>query len=267
MKNKFLGIVCFIYCFIICYVILTNHLDNYIAPNMQIYIKLSIIPLFIVGLVLIFNNKFNYKFKISDLVLVIPLMLIFFAGDGNLTHAIAKVKMTNKKSDNIEVMYDVDYELSDKEDTVESNKKIEEFYFDIEDSLYSYLSDYLTYMKGAAKYIGKTIKIKGFAVDFGDYLTSDYFALGKYAITCCAADAEFSGMIIKYPKDKIKYGKWYQVEGVLELGKDSEGYNVMTINPVKVEEIEKGKESEYVYSCDTYGSGACEKLLDYDLEY
>ena len=263
MKKKFLGIICFIYCFIILYVILSNKLDNYIAPNMQIYIKVSLLPLFITGFTLIFINKINYRFKISDLILIIPLVLIIFAGDGNLTHAIAKVKRTNK-SNNVELnMYDVEYAVVEDEKV----EKIDSFYFDMEDSIYSYLADYLTYMKGAAKYVGKTVRIMGFAVDFGDYLSDNYFAIGKYAVTCCAADAEFSGMIVKYPKDKIKFGNWYQVEGILELGKDSEGYTVMTINPVKVEEIDKGDNKEYVYSCDTYGSNACSKLLEYDLEY
>lgn len=263
MKKKFLGIICFIYCFIILYVIFTNHLDNYIAPNMQIYIKISIMPLLVIGLAIIFNNKINYNFKINDLFLLIPLFLVFLAGDGNLTHTIAKVKRTERVNDSETEIYEIDYDI------VKSNKDIEikEFDFDIEDPVYSYLADYLTYMKGAYKYVGKTVRLKGFAVDYSDYLTNDYFALGKYSITCCAADAEFSGMIVKYPNNKIKYGKWYQVEGILELGKDSEGYTVMTINPVSVKEIEKGNEKEYVYSCESYGNDSCEKLLEYDLNY
>ena len=52
-------------------------------------------------------------------------------------------------------------------------------------------------MTGAKKFVGKTIKVKGFAVDYSDYLNDGYYALGKYSITCCAADAEFAGFMIK----------------------------------------------------------------------
>ena len=151
--------------------------------------------------------------------------------------------------------------------TIDKLDKIEEFYFDIEEPVYSYLPDYITYMMGARKYIGKTIKAKGFAVDYSEYLTDDFFAFGRYMITCCAADAEFTGFMVKYPKDKIKYGKWYEVEGYLELGKDKDGFDIMVINPVSVKEVDQGKSNDYVYSCDTYGKDACKKLQQYDLEY
>ena len=86
-------------------------------------------------------------------------------------------------------------------------------------------------------------------------------------ITCCAADAEYTGFMVKYPKEKIKYGKWYQVEGYLELGKDKDGYDIMTINPTNVKEIKSDGINNYVYSCDTYGSKACDALQKYELEY
>ena len=273
MMKKFLGVICFIYASLILFVWIKGDLNNYIAPNMQIYIKVSVL----------FLNKVNYRFKISDLILLLPLILIMFAGDGNLSSDIAKVKATSKnrtkidttdttKDDNIieSVPTPTDNDKKDPIDTpIDNDKKdkITDFYFDIEESTYSYLADYITYMTGARKYVGKTIKAKGFAVDYSEYLTDDYFAFGRYMITCCAADAEFTGFMVKYPSDKIEYGKWYEVEGYLEIGKDSEGYDVMTINPTKVKEVSQGNSNNNVYSCDSYGKGACEKLQQYDLEY
>lgn len=255
--KKFLGIVCLIYSLLILYVWLVGNLDNFIAPNMQMYIKGSIIPLIIIGIVLLTNN-INFKFKTSDIVLLLPLILIIFAGDGNLSINIAKVKATTKNRTKTDTVEPVEYDKVD---------KIEDFYFEIEDYNYSYLADYITYISGAHKYVGKTIKAIGFAVDYSEFLTDDYFAFGRYMITCCAADAEFTGFMVKYPNDKIEYGKWYQVEGYLELGKDSEGYDVMTINPTSVEEISSEGINNYVYSCDTYGKNACDDLQKYDLEY
>ena len=268
--KKFLGIICIIYSSLIIYVWLSGNLNNYIAPNMQIYIKSSIIPLIIIGIVLLLNN-INYKFKVSDLVLLLPLLLVIMSQDGNLSIDIAKVKKASKNKIKTEINTldnnTIDNNTID-DNTIDNNlDEIEDFYFDITESTYSYLADYITYMDGARKYVGKTIKAKGFAVDYSDYLTSDYFAFGRYMITCCAADAEFTGFMVKYPKEKIEYGKWYEVEGYLEIGKDSEGYNVMTINPVNVKEVDKNDSNNYVYSCDTYGENACQELQKYDLEY
>lgn len=276
MMKKFLGIVCFIYASLIMYVWLRGTLDNYIAPNMQIYIKSSIIPFIIIGLVLVLNNKINYKFKVSDLILLLPILFVFLSGDGVLSVSVAKVKATTKNrtktevTDNTNTNTNIDPNPNTNTNTNTNNDKsdtIEDFYFDIEEKYYSYLADYITYMTGARKYVGKTIKAKGFAVDYSDYLTDDYFAFGRYMISCCAADAEFTGFMVKYPKEKIEYGKWYEVEGYLELGKDSEGYDVMTINPTSVKEVKQGDSNDYVYSCNTYGDKACEELQKFDLEY
>ena len=277
MKKKFLGIVCFLYSVVIMYAWISNTLKSYLAPNMQIYLKISIIPMLIIGCVLVFNNKVNYKFKISDLVLLLPIFMIVICGDGNLSVSFAKSKITSisnrvekkekleeKEDDNKQV--EVDFEIVDK-NSKEKEEKIEDIYFDIEDSTYSYLADYITYIAGARKFDGKTIRVRGFALDYSDYLQDGYFALGKYAITCCAADAEFSGFMIKYDLSKIKYGSWYEVVGVLKVGQDKEGYTVMTIDATSVKEISSKGEEQYVYSCASYGDGKCSDLLKYDLDY
>ena len=264
--KRFLGIVCLIYSSLILYVWLSGNLGNFIAPNMQMYIKGSVFPLIIIGIVILLNNKINYKFKVSDLVLLLPVLLIFFSGDGNLSINIAKVKATTKNREKT-ITVEVTPDEPKQPDSTPKPEKIEDFYFDIIDSNYSYLADYITYISGAHKYVGKTIRAIGFAVDYSEYLTDDYFAFGRYMITCCAADAEFTGFMVKYPKEKIEYGKWYQVEGYLEIGKDSEGYDVMTINPTSVKEIDSEGINNYVYSCDTYGKNACADLQKYNLEY
>ena len=63
MKKRFLGIVCLVYSFIILYVWLNGLLGNFIAPNMQIYIKSSLLPLIVIGIVLLIDNKLKYTFK------------------------------------------------------------------------------------------------------------------------------------------------------------------------------------------------------------
>lgn len=268
MKKRFLGIICFIYSIIIIYVWLFGMLKNFLAPNMQIYLKLSLIPMIIMGIVLSFNDKINYKFKVSDLVLLIPLIMIVFAGDGKLTVSLAKnrvVPLSNRasKTSDTEKNEIEDIPVEDKKDSV----VIDNFFFDVKDSTYSYLADYITFMKGARKYIGKTIRTRGFVISYDGYLSDDYFILGKYSITCCAADAEFTGFIIKYDKSKVKDGEWFEVEGVLIPGKDLEGYDVLAIDASSVKKIDPKNEEQYVYSCSAYGNKACEEIQSYDLEY
>ena len=257
MKKKFLGIICIIYSLLIIDIWLSGRLDHYIAPNMQIYLKISIIPMLLMSIV-IFVNKFHYKYKVSDLVLLLPFIMLFLAGDGNLSMSLASNKIgnfRNSKSKNeeiIEVGYEDEYDFSNP-------------YFNVIDPSYSYLANYITYMSGAKKFVGKTIKVRGFVVDYSDYLNDGYYALGKYSITCCAADAEFAGFMIK-TDEKVKLDDWYEVEGVLEQAKDKEGYNIMVINVKNIVKIHSSSEDQYVYSCESYTNG-CAEVLKYDFEY
>lgn len=254
MKNKFLAVVCFIYSLLIIFVWLSGSLNNFLAPNMQIYLKLSIIPMVIMGIVIILN-KIHYKYRSTDLVLLLPIIMVFLAGDGNLTITLASNKINRVKNNDEEII----------EYVPEDNYDFDNVYFDVKDETYSYLANYITYMTGAKKFVGKTIRVKGFSIDYSDFLLDGYYAIGKYAITCCAADAEIAGFIIK-TDEKIKQNEWYEVEGVLEQAKDNEGYNIMVINVINIKKSNPDK-TQYVYSCETYGKDACKELQKYDFEY
>lgn len=254
MKNKFLAVVCFIYSLLIIFVWFNGSLSNFLAPNMQIYLKLSIIPMIIMGIVIILN-KIHYKYKSTDLVLLLPIIMVFLAGDGNLTITLASNKINRVKNNDEEII----------EYVPEDNYDFDNVYFDVKDETYSYLANYITYMTGAKKFVGKTIRVKGFSIDYSDFLLDGYYAIGKYAITCCAADAEIAGFIIK-TDEKIKQNEWYEVEGVLEQAKDNEGYNIMVINVINIKKSNPDK-TQYVYSCETYGKDACKELQKYDFEY
>ena len=198
MKNKFLAVVCFIYSLLIIFVWLSGSLNNFLAPNMQIYLKLSIIPMVIMGIVIILN-KIHYKYRSTDLVLLLPIIMVFLAGDGNLTITLASNKINRVKNNDEEII----------EYVPEDNYDFDNVYFDVKDETYSYLANYITYMTGAKKFVGKTIRVKGFSIDYSDFLLDGYYAIGKYAITCCAADAEIAGFIIK-TDEKIKQNYQYK---------------------------------------------------------
>ena len=286
MSKRYLGLICLLYSGIFGYVVIFDKLKLFLAPQMQIYIKLSLIPLLIIGLVMLFNNKVHYKFKISDLVLILPLILLIFAGDGRLTSSFASNRTTNLNTENrtksvekVEDKKDEEIiELPKSEEQIEEVKEepkeeITETYdfsnvdFEIIDANYSELSNYITFAPKADKFKGQTIRVRGIALKKASYIPDGYFAIGKYAISCCAADAGFTGFIAKYDNSKITEDKWYEVEGILEKGKDKDGYDIMYINVINIKEISSKGEEQYVYPCYAYDDGSCEAMSKYDLEY
>ncbi len=281
MSKRYLGIVCLIYSAIFSYVTIFDKLKNFLAPSMQIYLKLSIIPLVIIGLVLLFNNKVTYKFKVSDLVLLLPIIFLILAGDGRLTTSFASNRTLNLNTENRTKTVD---DKESKEEQVEETKEKEEkvviepttnpittkpaltnIDFEVVDSNYSSLANYITYGNNVDKYKGKTIKVRGFILKDDSFLLDGFSAIGKYDVSCCTADATFTGFILKYDNNVLVADKWYEVEGVLEKGRDREGYDIAYINVVNAKEINSSSEDQYVYPCYTYDDGSCSSVLKYDL--
>lgn len=279
MRKKLLGIICLLYFGIIIYVWTTGSLKNFLAPNLQIYLKLSAIPFFVMGVIILFNKKINYQFKISDVILLLPLIMLILAGDAHLTSSFALNRMssfsTQTKINKDEVIEKEQVkEIIEIEDSdVETREKEEEEYdfshpyFDVVDANYDDLANYLTFAEKASKYAGYTIRVRGFIVKYADYIPSTYFAIGKYSITCCAADAEFTGFIAKYDLSQVRANGWYEIEGVLEPGIYTDGYDIMTIKVINIKEIDKNSEEQYIYPCYAYDEGLCSEVEKYHLEY
>ena len=99
------------------------------------------------------------------------------------------------------------------------------------------------------------------------FLPDGYVAVGKYSVSCCTADAQFVGFVLKYNPKEVTADKWYEVEGVLEKGKDSEGYDIMYINAINLKEISSSGQEQYVYPCYSYDNGLCAEVSKYNLEY
>jgi uncharacterized repeat protein (TIGR03943 family) len=263
MKKKFIGIIYLLYSGIIIYILLTNQLKNFLAPQMQIYVKVLVIPMIIIGIVMLFNKE-EYKLKITDIILLLPLALLLLAGNTKLTTSFASNRTIN-----------TNYSKRVKTKTIKEETKeeivIEEItdfnpYFIIEDSNYDTLSSYITYEPKAEKFINKTIKVKGFALKYASYLPKGYFLIGKYSISCCIADAGFTGFIVKDNGTKINNNKWYDLEGILRKGQDKDGYDIMYIEIINIKEIDPKSEEQYIYACFVYDQ-KCSSVTKYDLEY
>lgn len=299
MRKRFLGIICLIYVAVILYVKLTGNLGNYLAPQMQKYIIWSVFPLLIIGLVVCLNNHISYKFKFADIILLLPIFMIIFAGDGRLTASLANNRNTLYKNTSNKVISNDEDQTKKKEEpntnqeqqtneepSKEDNKKEENnnekivtpepkydfstVDYDVVDASYSMLNTILTYpdMNGydIDYFVGKKIRVRGFAVKKLQYMPTGYFSIGKYIISCCAADAGFGGFFAKYDLSKIKENTWYEAEGVLDKIKDNDGYNTLVINVINIKEIDGSKEQQYAYPCYAYDDGSCSVFNNYVFE-
>ena len=256
--KRFLGYICLLYSLIIGYVWITGNINNYLASNMQIYIKISLIPLIIMGIILLIDKDIKYKFKISDLVLILPLIMLLLNGNGILTSTFASNRSSVKREKN-----KIQSNINSNSNKIEKEKyDFTHPDFDIDEPVYDMLANYITYEEGGKKFEGKTIRVKGFAVSSIEYIPKGFFALCKYSISCCAADANFVGFMVKYD-GIVKNDDWYEVEGVLRPGTDKDGYSMMYIDVVNIKKIKK--ENQYVYPCYSYGDGTCSALSKYDL--
>jgi putative membrane protein len=266
MRNKFLGIVCLIYSFVIAFTWISNNLKNFLAINMQNYIKLSLIPLIIMGIYLIISKSKN-KFKFSDVILLIPLIMIFIAGDGRLTVSFANNRVSNHNKKKTTV---VQKKNDDIKDTLNysDNRNIDfnNIKYDIVDEAYNELAIFFSFDSKAIKHEGETVRVRGFALENEDYIPDGYFMIGKYIITCCAADSSFVGYTVKNGDFKVKSGAWYEIEGVLEKTNLGDENPLMAIRVVNIKSIDKNSEEQYIYQCFAYDKdGSCSKLLEYDM--
>ena len=274
MKQKFLGMVCLIYAGIILFVNHYNILRNFLAPQMQIYLKASIIPLLIMSLVIFFSDRFHYKFKLIDIFLLLPIALVSGAGDGRLTTNFANNRSSNiisKKNANNSTSNEKEESVVEEEqieaEVEEKNLDLENIDFDIIDENYLDLANFLTYNSKGLDYAGKTVRVRGFTIDESLALPKGYIAIGKYGVSCCAADANFTGFVVKKDDYDIKSNSWYELEGYFEKIKDLAGYDILSIKIVNIKEIDGNKEEQYVYPCYSYGDGNCSSVLKYNLNY
>lgn len=258
MKKRFLGIICIIYFIIILYVLITNKLKNFLVPSMHIYLILVLPFLLIMGIINIKENNYNYKVK--DLILLLPLLLIITSYDGRLTASFSKKRMAS-----------FDIKTTYKKETKKTKQKIKEkqnknYDYDIVDEVYMDLSNFITFAEKQKQFIGKTIRIRGFVNKHEQYVPKGYFAIGKYGVSCCTADAGFVGFFVK-ETEKVKENNWYEIEGTLEKAKDTAGYKRIAIHINSIKEIDSKKEEEYVYPCYAYKDGKCEEMKKYNFEY
>ena len=269
--RKYLGFICLLYFGIIVYVFKEEKIKYFLSPSMAVYLKCATVILFILAIFVFLNKKFKYKFKLSDLVLFVPLVMLMFTSNCTFSSSFAVNRMNiskkgDKNSESIKIDKTTDSVLEEEtllwDDLEKDDELSKKAYFEIDDSLYDYLGNYLTYVDDAKVYKNRTIKVRGFAVINNDAIPNNYFAIGKYSITCCAADASFTGFMVKNDLNfDIVESAWYEIYGILEE-EENNYYHVLRIKPISIKEIDESDEEYYVYPCYYYNS--CEKLARYN---
>ena len=260
--KKYRSLISLIYLIIIMYVWQSNILKNFLAPSMQIYLKISTIVLFFMFMIELFTNS-TYKFKVSDLILLLPILMLILSGDAKLSINLSEGRRLNYSYK--ENTKEEKKEQQQEEVVEEIKEEINTIDIEMKDSVYNDLTIYLTFDPNAKKYENKTIHIKGYTLTDADYIPSGYFMIGKYSISCCAADAQYVGLYVKKNED-IKNNVWYDIVGVLKIIKDSDGNDTLAIIPSKITEIDGKNEEQYVYPCYSYDNGLCADIEKYEID-
>ena len=98
--KKYLGFICLLYFCIIIYVFKAEKIKYFLSPSMLFYLKTSLIVLFILTIFVFAFKKFKYKFRLSDLILTIPLIMLVFASDCTFSSSFASNRMNIPKKNN-----------------------------------------------------------------------------------------------------------------------------------------------------------------------
>lgn len=262
MRNKFFGVISILTSIMIGYLYFSKTLGYFLIPKMQLYLLIAGVFLLITGIIL-FTTSSKDGIYYSDLVLIVPFIFLFLMGDGKLTTNIANNRsssLQNKVVGSDEVVVASDVQLDEDIEVLSID-------FDVVDESYAGLSDAITYARNFDKLIGKTIRVRGFALKSTDFIPDGMFGIGKYLISCCAADASFYGFFVSTDDlSIIEEEKWYEIEGILETEKDTYGQNIIVVKLVNIKEISDKNEEYYIYPCYSYGDGSCKAVTKYDLK-
>jgi len=96
------------------------------------------------------------------------------------------------------------------------------------------------------RYVGKEISMLGFVYKEPG-MKPHQFALGRYLITCCSADASFAGFLCEYDNaGDFKEGNWLTIRGTIKVGQ-YEGSDIPMILISTFNKAEQEPENPYIY--------------------
>ncbi|MGF7049588.1 putative repeat protein (TIGR03943 family) [Paenibacillus sp. DS2015] len=98
-----------------------------------------------------------------------------------------------------------------------------------------------------SEFVGKSIELSGFVYRDAAMSEARMVAIGRFLVQCCTADATSFGVLVNLP-DQPTYpmNTWIHVRGVIGVS-SYEGEDVITIQPVEVQEIPQPL-TPYIYT-------------------
>lgn len=246
------------------YLFKTGSIIYYIAPRMLIYVKAAVVFLFILAV-------FQMDIAIRSLrrekvacdcepmpstslpknvamygLFVLPLLLGIFLPNTAMSSALAAKKGVNVGGSAVTFradQYSQDFaKLGIKLYQEEPIELGDDLYLEKLQSLNTFVDNF----------VGKEIQLTGFVYRDSD-LAPNQLIVGRFAITCCTADASTYGVIVESPDaSHIEKDTWVTVTGTIEKS-EHKGNAVMKI---KASHFEKNQapSNPYVYPNYDFGS-------------
>ncbi|MNZ76587.1 hypothetical protein D3C78_951000 [compost metagenome] len=238
----------------------SGSLHYYIAPDMEIWIAYSTLPLAIMSLGLAYQALFHKESTLCDCerplsvsifknvtmygLFLFPLLLGILLPDQALgSMAAAKKGMTLGSPVLASEQLDTMFKSPDKYN-VEFAEVAKAIYrqevIEVKPEAYSEIIGAIELFK--EQFVGKTIKISGFVYDDPSSNQKHEFILGRFLVQCCTADANPFGVLITWDPSSyslantLQKDSWIEVQGVLETlqrdGKEIIAVSATSINPI-----------------------------------
>ncbi|MNP30527.1 hypothetical protein D3C76_1236030 [compost metagenome] len=209
--------------------------------NIYIYSSIGILALFFI-IEFVKSRKEHdccnseRKLKASDMIYLVPLLLILFINDGNLSastiknkgfaaSAVSNTPQVAKATNNLDIQSAEEYiEITDVN------------YLDVMGNITNDLDSY----------VGKKIKIKGFVFKKED-MDKNNFVISRLYMSCCTADTQIVGYLCEYDQteNSVKIDDWLEIDATIDKGNyGGELFPLLKIT--SLEKIDKLAE-EYVY--------------------
>lgn len=194
------------YVVIIIYTYLTSILNSLINPNVHIYILLtSIVFILFILVEILYSNSHKEKLKYSDIIYVIPLILVFFLGNGSISSSLVNNKGVNITNSNT-VINNV------------NNEKIKS----LEISPLNFSATQAKLANNLNNYIGSEFTVDGFVFKEEGMLENE-LVIARLSMSCCTADARVVGFLAKYDNEILKKDTWYTFKGKIDVKKEEAG--------------------------------------------
>ncbi len=259
MKKTNYSIILIMYSMLFYILHFLNLTKKFLSPKIINYNLITVFIFLIIATYLLLTEEkiktkkeIDKKYNFYSLILFVPFLALFFIGDATLDTKVIKNKSTSLTFAQVE----------DDNKNI-GNYDLEKIDLTIKD--YNYVEASLEINNNPKNWYGKTVNIRGFVVREASYIPIGYFAIGKYYITCCAADATLVGFTVKADNTmRVEDSGYYDIKGVFVKAKNQKGEDAIAIKAIKIEKVKE--EERQVYDCFAYGTsneycGVIDKLV------